>query len=256
VTVAANDKKGRRRRLPSNANPRLPSRAWTLNRPSGQQGEPAWITRRRQAHHLTAPGTARTVRDTTPTRHPNRKRSRMTDYPRPGYYHAPDYIRTAARDKAGRAVRDMVLRLSGDPRTCIELPPPAQHTADLAGAHPLATLEAAAELEEAAHDLVAEQIRLARQVGRTWYQIADALHLHALACANKESAADEAFSYALKYHSIANHHDITWTCPACQQPITDHGPWDELPQQEDGHTPDCPRRTAELAAWQTRKSHS
>jgi len=104
----------------------------------------------------------------------------MTDYPRPGYYHAPDYIRTAARDKAGRAARDMVLRLSGDPLTRIELPPSTQHTADLTGAHPLATLEAAAELEQAAHDLVAEHIRLARQAGRTWYQIGDALHLCAL----------------------------------------------------------------------------
>jgi hypothetical protein len=254
--VAANDKKGRRRRLPSNANPRLPSRAWTLNRPSGQQGETAWITRRRQTHHLTTPAAARTARDTIPARHPNRKRTRMTDYPRPGYYHAPDYIRTAARDKAGRAVRDMVLRLSGDPRTRIELPPPGQHTANLADQHPLASLEAAAELEQAAHDLVAEHIRLARQVGRTWYQIADALHLHAAACVNKESAADEAFSFAMSYHSIAHHHDITWTCPACQQAITDHGPWDKFPQQEDGHTAECSRRTAELAARQTRKSQS
>ena len=254
--MAANDKKGRSRRLRSNADPRLPSRAWTLNRLSGQQAEPAWVTRRRQAHHLTPRGAARTARDPIPARHPNRKRTRMTDYPRPGYYHAPDYIRTAAREKIGRAVRDMVLRLSGDPLTRIELPPSTQHTADLAGAHPLATLEAAAELEQAAHDLVAEHIRLARQAGRTWYQIADALHLCALACANGESAADEAFDFALKYRSIADHHDITWTCPACQQPITDHGPWDELPEQEEGHTADCPRRTAELAAWQARKSHS
>ena len=134
--MAANDKKGRRRRLPSNANPRLPSRAWTLNRPSGQQGEPAWITRRRQTHHLTTQAAAKTARDTIPARHPNRKQTRMTDYPRPGHYHAPDYIRTAARDMAGRAVRDMVLRLSGDPRARIELPPPAQHTADLADAAP------------------------------------------------------------------------------------------------------------------------
>ena len=53
--MAANDKKGSRRRLRSNADPRLPSRAWTLNRLSGQQAELAWITRRRQAHHLTTP---------------------------------------------------------------------------------------------------------------------------------------------------------------------------------------------------------
>ena len=54
--------------------------------------------------------------------------------------------------KTGRAVRDMVLRVSGDPSARVELPPPALHTADLAGEHPLASLEAATELEQAAHD--------------------------------------------------------------------------------------------------------
>lgn len=180
----------------------------------------------------------------------------MSDYPRPGYYHAPDYIRAAARDKIGRAVRSMVLRLTGDPHGRVELPPVTQDTADLAGEHPLASLEAAAELEQAAHDLVAEHIRLAREAGRTWYQVADALHLHAVACVNKESARDEAFSFALQYHSIAKRGDIIWTCRACHQKITDHGPWDELPKQEDGHTADCPRRTAELAAWRAHNSPS
>jgi hypothetical protein len=53
--VAANDKKGSPRRLRSNADPRLPSRAWTLNRLSGQQAELSWITRRRWARHLATP---------------------------------------------------------------------------------------------------------------------------------------------------------------------------------------------------------
>jgi hypothetical protein len=252
--VAANDKKSRRRRLPSNAIPRLPSRSWTLRRLSNQQAELAWITRRRVARHLAAGSVPRTARHTIPTHYPNRRPTRMSDYPRPGYYHAPDYIRAAARDKIGRAARDMVLHLTGDPRARVELSSPAQLTADLAAEHPLASLEAAAELEQAAHDLVSEHIRLARQAGRTWYQIADALHLHAVACANKESARDKAFSFALQYRSIADQRDIIWICPACQQKITDHGPWDELPEQEDGHTPDCPRRIAELAAWQARNS--
>jgi hypothetical protein len=178
----------------------------------------------------------------------------MPDYPRPGYYHAPDYIRTAARDKAGRAVRDMVLRLTGDPLARSELPPVTQHTADLVAEHPLASLEAASELEHAAHGLVAEHIRLARQAGRSWYQIADALHLCALACANKEPAADEAFGFALDYHSITHQRCVLWTCPACEQQINDHGPWGQFPKQEYGHTADCPRRSAELAAWQARNS--
>ena len=110
--MAANDKKGRQRRLPSNVIPRLPSRGWSLHRLSSQQAELAWVTRRRAARHLAAGSMPRVARDTIPTRTPNRRRTHMSDYPRPGYYHAPDYIRAAARDKIGGAVRDMVLRLS------------------------------------------------------------------------------------------------------------------------------------------------
>ncbi|HUY52586.1 MAG TPA: hypothetical protein VMV92_43940 [Streptosporangiaceae bacterium] len=178
----------------------------------------------------------------------------MSNYPRPGYYHAPEYVTAAARDNASRAVRDMVLNPSGNADTPVSLLPPAQHSADLAEAQPLASLEAAAELENVAHDLVGEHIRLARQSGRPWYQIADALHLHALACFNKEPTAEEAFCAALRYNRLADRRHFEWDCPACAQPITDHGPFREIPEREDGHTATCPRRTAELAAWHARNS--
>lgn len=172
----------------------------------------------------------------------------MADYPRPGYYSAPDHVKAAARNAARQAVLDMVPQ----PRSETAAPassPESDRLRSTAEQQPLTVLEAAAELEKAARDLVSEHLRIARQAGRTWYQIADALHLHAVAVFNKESAADEAYSFARNYIPYADHRDFIWSCPACQQPITDHGPWDDVPRQEDGHEADCSRRTAQLAAW-------
>ena len=45
---------------------------------------------------------------------------------------------------------------------------------------------------------------------------------------------------------------LTWTCPACQQTIIDHGPYGDLPEQQEGHADECPRWTAEVADWQER----
>jgi hypothetical protein len=224
--VASNGKNGRHRRLRnSNTVPRLPSRSWALGRLSGRKAELARIARCQWAHHLAVLAAGRTARSTIPDpSHPGRRRFLINDYPRPGYYHAPEYVTAAARDKASRAVRDMVLHPSGNADTPVSLPPPAQHSADLAETQPLASLEAAAELERAAHVLVGEHIRLARQADRTWLQIADALHLCAIACVNGESAADEAYDYTLRYNPAPGSHGFTWTCPACQQSITDHGP--------------------------------
>lgn len=62
---------------------------------------------------------------------------------------------------------------------------------------PIACLEAARELERAAHAVQLGYIRLAREVGRNWYEIGDALDLHWAAVASKESIVDEAYDYAL-----------------------------------------------------------
>ncbi len=254
--MAANDKKGRRRRLPSNAIPRLPSRAWALSRLSSQQAELAWITRRRVARHLAAVSAPRTARGTVPTQSPNRRRTRMSDYPRPGYYHAPDYIRAAARDKIGRAVRDMVLRLTGDPRARVELPPPASSPPTSRPAP--ASQPRSSSRTRAGRPRPGRRAHPTRPSGRPHAGTTSPTRstFTQWPAPTRSQPADEAFSFALQYRSIADHRDIIWICPTCQQKITDHGPWDELPEQEDGHTADCPRRTAELTAWQARNPRS
>jgi hypothetical protein len=178
----------------------------------------------------------------------------MNDYPRPGYYRAPDHLVAAAHDKASQAVRDLVLNPSAEEATQTGTRQLAEHSASLAVDQPLACLEAAAELEKAASELVAEHIRLARQVGGPWIEIANALHLDAVALVTKESAAEEAFSFALQYSSLPGNRGFAWTCGACGQQIADHGPAMEIPESEDGHAADCPRHNAQLLIWNAHRA--
>lgn len=99
-------------------------------------------------------------------------------------------------------------------------------------------------------------LRVAREAGRNWHEIGDALDLHWAAVANKESIVVEAYDYAqdLDRRPGLDRQPLTWTCPACQDVIIDHGPYGDLPQQQEGHTADCPRWAAEVADWEERHS--
>jgi hypothetical protein len=119
---------------------------------------------------------------------------------------------------------------------------------------PVAGLEYARELERAAHILVEHYIRLARETGRSWFEIGEALDLHQAAAANKASIADEAYDYALRYQPGTGRRTFWWRCPACQHQVDDNGPWPDPPGQEDGHAANCPRRAAQIRAWQRRVS--
>lgn len=126
-------------------------------------------------------------------------------------------------------------------------PPPA-------GWEAVAALEAAHELEQAAHALAGEYIRQAREAGRSWEVIGDALGLLFLASANKIGVGEQAYDYALAYDTSPGPRRYTWPCPACRQVITDHGSFPAVPGQEEGHDPACTRRAAELAAWEEQRS--
>jgi hypothetical protein len=118
----------------------------------------------------------------------------------------------------------------------------------------VAALEAAHELEQAAHALAGEYVRQAREAGRSWEVIGDALGLLFLASANKIGVGEQAHDYALAYDHRPGPRTYTWPCPACEQTITDHGPYPDVPGQEEGHDPACTRRTAQLAAWEEQRS--
>jgi hypothetical protein len=162
-------------------------------------------------------------------------------------------IAAVALEKARVAVNEIVAEFAG--RTVSQ---PKSRTVARPGMNsvepePAASLEAALALERAAHALIEGYIRLAREAGRSWLEIGNALDLLSAAAANQESVGDEAYGYALRYQVTPGSHTFWWTCPACRNRVTDHGPWLELPKQEDGHASDCARRNAHLTAWRQRQ---
>ncbi len=161
-------------------------------------------------------------------------------------------VAAAARIKATTAVDDMVAESAGRTTTQLRSTALTWPGTNTVQPEPVACLESARELERAAHELAERYICLARETGRSWHEIGEALDLHWAAAANKESIADEAYDYALRYQPGTGRRTFTWTCPACQQQVTDNGPWPDPPEQEDGHAADCARRTAQLDAWQRR----
>jgi hypothetical protein len=161
-------------------------------------------------------------------------------------------VAVAAREQARIAVNEMIAGSAGRTITQLRSKTLTWPGADGVEPEPVAGLEAACELERAAHALVEDYIRSAREAGRSWYEIGQALDLHWAAVASKESIADEAYDYALRYQPGTGRRTFSWTCPACQNRVTDNGPWPDLPGQEDGHAAGCARRTAQLDAWHRR----
>jgi hypothetical protein len=173
-----------------------------------------------------------------------------SDNPRPSRLLRAD-IAAAATTRVTTAVDGMVRESGARTNTQLrtaELSRPGTNTVQ---PEPVAGLESARELERAAHSLIEHYIRLARETGRSWFEIGEALDLHWAAVASNESIADEAYDYALRYQPGTGRRTFSWRCPACQHQVSDNGPWPEPPRQEDGHAADCPRRAAELGAWRS-----
>ncbi len=108
-------------------------------------------------------------------------------------------VAAAARIKATTAVDDMVAESAGRTTTQLRSTALTWPGTNTVQPEPVACLESARELERAAHELAERYICLARETGRSWHEIGEALDLHWAAAANKESIADEAYDYALRY---------------------------------------------------------
>jgi len=172
-----------------------------------------------------------------------------------GWEHSQQ-LRSVADAKAAEAVRDIVEGFAGQTVLPVRTQSLTWLGVNSVEPEPIACLEAARELERAAHAVQLGCIRLAREAGRNWYEIGEALDLHWAASANKESIVVEAYDYALELgrRPGLGRQPFNWTCPACQEAIIDHGPYGDLPSQQEGHAADCPRWTAEVADWQDRHS--
>jgi hypothetical protein len=158
--------------------------------------------------------------------------------------------RAAARERAEGAVRQMAAEFGSRTLARLRNHPAAEPGRDIPRLEAAAALEAAHELERAAHELAGTYIRRAREAGLTWDMIGDALGLLPYASANKIGVGEEARDYALTYWNGQGPRKYTWDCPACHQTVTDRGPFPDPPEREAGHDPACSRRAAELAAWE------
>lgn len=170
------------------------------------------------------------------------------EQPAPASYR--DQLRQAASGKAGQFVDELIAKHGVATimllRTSFDLGPPVRTTESEA----IARVEAARELELAAHQIQRDYIRQARETGSTWYTIGRALDLFWQSIVSNESIADEAFDYARTFDGYYNRKDpYTWTCSTCHQAITDHGPWPQLPKQEEGHATDCEPWNHDLEVW-------
>lgn len=123
--------------------------------------------------------------------------------------------------------------------------------ADIGEQEPVAGLEAADALERAARGLKAELIVTARQAGRTWQEIGQALGFNDGALAISTSVAQAAYNYAVIWQSPdgCGTEPVEWKCLACEQRITDHGPVDGSLAREAGHAIRCHHWAGEMEAW-------
>ena len=117
---------------------------------------------------------------------------------------------------------------------------------------PLAGLTASRRLEIAARGHAADYIRTAREAGHTWHDIGTALNLVPDADPQQAGAtiAEAAFTYAAGHPGTSYAYDrsIVWHCDSCDQAISDHGPENGPSEDEQGHTENCPRIAADIAA--------
>jgi hypothetical protein len=149
-------------------------------------------------------------------------------------------LRDLTHAATAEVVDYLVDRFGGDNYSLLLTRPDIWPPIDMTESEALTRLVAAFELEQAAHAAQRGFIRQARETGRSWYEIGQALDLLWQAVASKESVADEAYDYALRLEPYKNRQTYTWTCQDCQQTVTDHGPW-PLPPSQEGHASDCPR---------------
>jgi hypothetical protein len=174
----------------------------------------------------------------------------VTEAARPDGAELARRARAAARERAEGAVRELADQLGSRTLARLGSHPAARPDREIPRLEAAAALEAAHELDRAAHELVGRYIRRGREAGLTWEMIGDALDLLFRASANKIGVGEQALDYALSYWTGPGPRRYTWDCPACQQTVTDRGPYPDPPEREAGHDPACPRRAAELAAWE------
>ncbi len=145
----------------------------------------------------------------------------------------------AARNEVERAVNAL---LGPDELTSRPVWPGASTAAPAPGDWTEA-ITAARAIHQAADRLMHDYACRARGEGRTWADVADVLG----ELVDADTTAPDTAAFA----SMARDGDyVVWTCTTCGATVTDYGPYDANPANaEAGHTNDCARHCAEVAAY-------
>jgi hypothetical protein len=118
-------------------------------------------------------------------------------------------------------------------------------------AEPLAGLRKAVTLQGSAGRVIEDYARYARTEGASWQEIGEALGLGEEAKERQRSAAELAYEQIVGIPDLWSQANMYWPCPACGQTVTDRGPYESHPvDNEHGHADDCSRMAGEVAGWQ------
>lgn len=124
---------------------------------------------------------------------------------------------------------------------------------------PLAAVRAADLLARVAEAQRTDHARAARASGRSWDEIGEALDLPVDGDRPRDEAAFEWLIEGRAPNATGPDHlsfrtpTTWWRCSACGQQVSDRGPYESHPDDnEHGHADGCPRRVAAIGAWRTR----
>jgi len=163
-------------------------------------------------------------------------------------------ISNAASD-AYFAARSAVIRLAeADGAQIQERPVWPGAASTIHYAEPLAGIRAAQILERTAARVIGDYVRHAREAGIGWREIGEALGLAEHGERTGYDLAVAAYEHAAGTPDLWNHVSFSYTCPACAQAISDRGPYESHPEDnEQGHADGCARLAADVAAWQAER---
>jgi hypothetical protein len=158
---------------------------------------------------------------------------------------APDarhLIRSAIWDLGAGVARRPVIH--GDP-----------NSGTIAEPEPLAGIRAATALRYAAGRAIADCARYAREDGKTWTEIGEAMGYKPNldtpdpldCCGTRSSVGESAFRAVAS--DLGRGPSFAWTCPVCSQTVIDKGPGDHPEDAETGHGDGCKRLAATVQAW-------
>ena len=157
----------------------------------------------------------------------------------------------AARQEGSRAIDNAILRMARAAGAEIRERPIWPGSA-ITGqyADPAKGIRFALMLRDSATQAIREHIKRGRQEGLTWHQVGEALNLAAVAEERGAPLGEVAFDYAadVEHARPWSTPSFPWTCPACGALVSDRGPFESHPEDnEPGHAEGC-ERMARLVA--------